>query len=127
MPSAPTTYTEFGYAESASVDIDADLYEFLAVGNKNILAVVEGPTRLSGTLSAAWVDNNLLGIIYGIAPDWNQPAGWCVYLYRDVSGERSYIWAYDCKIETISFDVPADGFLAEDIDFRATYWVYGSW
>jgi len=121
-----TTYTQIGEAESMSISIDASLDEYLAVGSKQVAAIVEGPVILTGSLSRAWIDTGMLAIIYGdSATDFLQP-GFDIYAYRAVADEEAYIWAYNCKIESLSFDIPADGFLKEDVDFRATYWVYGT-
>lgn len=124
-PDRTGTYSQIGEAESVSMDIDASLDEYLAVGSKDVYAIVEGPVVLTGSLSRAWIDTQMLALIYGTGADRLQ-GGFDIYAYRAVAGEEVYIWAYDCKIESLSFDIPADGFLKEDVDFRATYWVYGT-
>jgi len=117
------TLYKIGYAESATVDIDSAVDEFLAVGEWSPVAIAEGPRILTGTLSEAWVDNTHVAFIYGDVTTHEQ-FKWQLYVYNTTN--NLYIWAYDCLIESLSLDIPADGFLTQDVDFRATYWVYGS-
>ena len=117
-------YLQVGFAESASVDIDSPVDEYLAVGYFQPVAIAEGARVLSGTLSNAWLTNDYIKAVYG-DPQGAQ-AKWSIYFMRNETGYLYYIWAYDCLIETLSLDIPSDGFIKEDIDFRATYFYYGS-
>ena len=118
------SYAQVGFAESASVDIDSPVDEYLAVGYFQPVAISEGPRVLSGTLSQAWVTNDYIRQMYGDAQ--GAQSKWDIYFVRNETGYLYYIWAYQCLIETLSLDIPADGFIKEDIDFRATYFYYGN-
>jgi len=117
------TYSEIGYAESCSMSIDAPVDEYLVVGEFMPKDVSEGPAVLTGSLTQAWVNTDMLARLYGTGTG---QVKWNIYAYEDVSGQKIYVWAYHCLIESLSLDIPADGFLTEAIDFRATYWRYGT-
>jgi len=118
------TYTKVGYAESATMDIDTPVDEYLVVGEFQPKDISEGPAVLSGSLTEAWVTTDRLSLVYG--PLGAGQTKWNIYAYENVSGQNVYVWAYHCLIESLSLDIPADGFLTSAIDFRATYWRYGS-
>ena len=113
-----TSWKEIPYVENASLEIDSNVDAFLVVGSKNPI-ISEGARILTGTLSQAWISNDMIKPLYtGDIFD--------IYVKREIiSGGYGYIiTAYDCKTEGFSLGLPSDDFIVHDFSFKAEYWSY---
>jgi len=112
--------TEVGTAESASVDIDVALDEYFVIGKRQPYTIIEGAQTISGTLDKLWVDTQMLQLIGGgVTPQLTE---FDLTVMHTTGSPRIDI--YNCKPETLSFDIPADGFVTESLDFRGEYFIY---
>ena len=109
-----------GYTESISVDITRNVDPFYEHGDPRPQALIEGNEEITGSMSRAWVDWTLLN---AILKSGNTALGvvdiWVMVRDNDVGG---YLYLYNCKITDTSLDIPQDGFLMQDVDFRAKSW-----
>ena len=112
-----------GYTESISVDITRNVDPFYEHGSPRPQALIEGNEEITGSISRAWVDWNLLDAILKTGntalDEFN------ITIYSRASELGSILYLYYCKISDTSLDIPQDGFLMKDIDFRARSWVKG--
>jgi len=122
-PGGAGDFEVIGEAESVSFDIDMDVMDYFAIGKKEPLAIEAGGVTCSGTIDKAWVDTKMLQLIYG-TPTEKLPVRFHIYAYQNVSG-GPHIYFWNCYAESVSVDIPADGFMTESIDFRAEYFEYG--
>jgi len=119
-------YAKVGYSESVTVDVATGLEPYYEHGSRRPVDLAEGNEEITGTISRAWVNMNLLGYmlpatgIIGIDT-------FDLYLYIDPYATGApYMYIYSCKLESGSMDIPQDGFLMADMDFRAEYLFYGA-
>ena len=112
------TWQEIGTAESVSLDIDTGIEPYYEIGSRTPATLVEGNEEITGSLSRAWVNVDYLTLLgaggvalreFNLCFRTGEPAG--------VTGP--YVYVYGCKFESGSLDIPQDGFLTEDYDFRA--------
>ena len=106
---------QLGYADSASVEIATNLEAFYQLGSRMPVELSEGNEEVTGSFSKAWIDKNYLILV---------SPGNTVLTEFDLcftlgTGPDVYVYCYDCKFEKGSLDIPQDGFLKEDYDFRA--------
>lgn len=110
----PPTWTEIGCADSVSVDITANVESYYCIGSKDPYAIVEGNREITGSLSKAWVNTYYLNLLCG------GTLGEFHLLFKaGTSSGAPMVYLYNCKFESGSIDIPQDGFLTEDYDFRA--------
>jgi len=121
-----TGFTTIGNAESVSIDIDVALDEYFAIGKIFPVTVAPGAETVSGSLDKAWVDTDMLELIYGGDPDNPIPLPqFHIFAYQNISsGPQIYVW--NCYAEALSVEIPADGFMTESLDFRGEYFTYGT-
>jgi len=103
---------DVGYAKDVTIDIDESLETYFAIQSHAAVKLQEGPLVITGKLSKAWVDVELL-----------------TYLSQDTLSEftlqltvtpGSYpLTLTGCKFTKGSIKIPQDGFLTEDLDFVA--------
>jgi hypothetical protein len=106
-----------GCCESAKVEISTSLENYYCVGSKDAFDIVEGNKEITGSISRAWINSYYLGLITG-----STLSEFDLCFYSTVAAV--YVYCYDCKFEKGSIDIPSDGILKEDYDFRAkTIWV----
>jgi len=105
---------QVGYADSASVEIASNLEAFYELGARQAVDLSEGNEEITGSFSKAWIDKNYLALVTstGALTDFEL----CFTLG---TGPDVYVYCYNCKFERGSLDIPQDGFLKEDYDFRA--------
>lgn len=105
---------QIGYADSASVEIATNLEAFYELGSRQPIDLAEGNEEVTGSISKAWIDKNYLSLVTGagVLTDFD-------LCFTMGTGPDVYVYAYDCKFEKGSLDIPQDGFLKEDYDFRA--------
>lgn len=106
---------EVACCESASVEVAVNLEAYYCVGNKWPYAFVEGNKEITGSISRAWVNTNYLAFITGDLTTFDLE-----FTIPTSSTTGFGVHLYDCQFETGSLDIPADGILTEDYDFRAS-------
>ena len=122
--SGGSSYDEVGYSESVTVDIATGLEPFYQHGSRRpVDELVEGNEEITGSISRAWVDNDLLNLLTDDGS--TGVTEWALYCYIDDTA-GPWMDIYNLKLESGSFDIPQDGFIMNDIDFRATHLVYGT-
>lgn len=120
-----SSYDQVGYSESVTVDVATGLEPYYQHGGRRPVDLQEGNEEITGSISRAWVDNDLLNLL---SPGGYDGTGtmveFALYCYLDYIG-APWMYIYGCKLESGSFDIPQDGFIMNDVDFRALYLVYG--
>jgi len=101
---------QIGYADSASVDIATNLEPYYEIGSRTPADLIAGNQEVTGSISKAWIDTNYLQLVTGTSSLTEFD------LCFEVGSMKVYV--YDCKFEKGSLDIPQDGFLKEDYDFR---------
>lgn len=107
-----------GYAESAKIDVATGLESFYEVGSKHAVDLVEGNEEVTGSFSKAWINGYYLGFVS--QPGLTSLSEFNLY-FSIGSGPSCYVYCYNCKLEKGAIDIPQDGFLKEDYDFRAKW------
>lgn len=107
---------QIGYADSASIEIATNLEAFYELGARVPVELTEGNEEITGSFSKAWIDKTYLSLL--------SPGGVTALTEFDLcftlgAGPDVYVYAYKCKFERGALDIPQDGFLKEDYDFRA--------
>ncbi len=116
------------YAESASVDIAANLEAAHTLGSAAPKTVTAGNQEISGTLSGYWIDTEFMELM-GRDACWAMQQTFTMLFYSttcDASG-GPYMKLTGCKADSLSFDFSQDGFLMHDLDFVCTGWSYGTY
>lgn len=108
-------WIEIGCAESVSVDITANLDAYYCIGKRTPEAVMEGNLEITGSISRAWVNIYYLNLIISetVLPTFH------LCFKASEESNAPWIYLYDCKFEGGTIDIPQDGVLMEDYDFRA--------
>jgi len=106
--------SQIGYADSASMEIATNLEAFYELGSRQPIDLTEGNEEVTGSFSRAWINKDYLNLVTsdGALSDFDL----CFTLGP---GPNLYVYCYGCKFETGALDIPQDGFLKEDYDFRA--------
>jgi len=114
-------WNEVGFAESVTLEIATGVEPYYGIGSRQPATLVEGNEEITGTLTRAWVNVDyltLLGAGGAALTEFD-----LLFKAGEVAGfpasEQPWVYVYNCKFETGSLDVPQDGFLTEDYDFRA--------
>jgi len=108
---------KIGLANSVTIEIATGLEPYYEVGARIPAALVEGNQEITGTLSKAWVDKKFLD---RASPEGELPSfEMIVYADKDKTAGSPYVILQGCKIETLPLDITQDGFLTEDVDYRA--------
>jgi len=108
---------EIGLAESASVEIATNLEPFYEMGSRYAVELKEGNEEITGSISKAWIDTNYLDLL--LVPEGESTLTDFDLCFEIAGANSICLYAYDCKFEKGSLDIPQDGFLKEDYDFRA--------
>ena len=111
-------WQKVGQADSVSVEIATGVEPYYGIGTRIPETLVEGNEEITGSMSRAWVNVDYLALL---------GAGGLALTAFDLvfkAGETAnntgpWIYVYDCKFENGTVDIPQDGFLTEDYDFRA--------
>jgi len=113
-------WQKIGFAEAVSLEISTGVEPYYGIGSRQPETLVEGNEEITGSMSRAWVNIDYLALLgaggnalttfdlvfkAGATTSESAPAPW--------------VYVYNCKFETGTVDVPQDGFLTEDYDFRA--------
>lgn len=117
------TYAKVGYSESVTIDVATGLEPYYEHGSRRPVDLTEGNEEITATMSRAWFDALTISELYD-ADGASGIGEFMMYLYIYDTG-APWIYLYYCKIESSSFDIPQDGFIMNDIDFRALYLIYG--
>ena len=104
---------EIGHADSASVEIATNLEAFYEIGGRQPTDLVEGNEEVTGSISKAWVNKAYLQLVTGSGSLTEFD------LCFEIGNGAVKLYCYDCKFERGAVDIPQDGFLKEDFDFRA--------
>lgn len=108
--------TLVGRCDSVSCDISTGVEPYYEIGSRNPSTLVPGNLEITGSMSKAWVDNTWLELLDS---GGNLTHFELVFQAGTVTGSP-WVYLYDCLFETGSIDIPQDGILTEDYDFRAT-------
>ena len=109
-----------GYSESVRVDLTRNVDPFYEHGDPRPVQLVEGNEEVTGSMSRAWVDWQLLNCIL-VSGTGSLPSNLDLYI-KLRGGELDNLYLSDVTIRDTSLDIPQDGFLMQDIDFRAIRW-----
>jgi len=104
-----------GYADSASVEISSNVEAYFDIGHRQAQAIVEGNEEITGSFSKAWIDKNYLSLV---SPGETTLTEFDL-CFAAGTGPDVYVYAYDCKFDKGSLDIPQDGILKESYDFKA--------
>jgi len=107
---------EIGFAESTSVEIATGLEPYYEIGNRQPATLIAGNEEITGSMSKAWVNTDYLNLV---APGNAALTEFDLVFKAGTAAGSPWIYCYNCKFETGSLDIPQDGFLTEDYDFRA--------
>ena len=100
------------HCDSASVEIATNLEAYYEIGSRVPTDLVAGNQEVTGSLSKAWVNKDYLQLVAGTGT--LSEFDLC---FEVENGPK--IYCYDCKFERGAVDIPQDGWLKEDFDFRA--------
>lgn len=105
---------EIGLCESASVEIATGIEAYYQIGSRTPAELVEGNQEVTGSISRAWINKNYLQLVTGTGSlsDFE-------LRFEIGTGPALAVYCYNCKFESGSIDIPQDGVLMEDYDFRA--------
>lgn len=112
-------WAEVGFADSVSLEIATNVEPYYGIGSRQPETLVEGNEEITGSLSRAWVNKDYLSLL---GAGGNALTEFDLVFQAGATTGASgapWIYVYNCKFETGSVDVPQDGFLTEDYDFRA--------
>jgi len=109
------TWIEIGCAESVSVDINTNVELYYCIGDRDPYAVVPGNLEITGSMSRVWINCYYLNLLI----DDDLPTFQLIFMAKNVA-TAPWLYLYDCYFETGTIDIPQDGILMEDYDFRAT-------
>lgn len=107
-----------GYADSASLEIATNLEGFYQLGARVPVDLTEGNEEITGSFSKAWINKYYIALV--------SPGGVTALTEFDLrfdvgtGDDTVHVYCYGCKFERGALDIPQDGFLKEDYDFRAT-------
>jgi hypothetical protein len=118
------TATAVGAAESASLEITTGLEPYNEIGEFTPYCIAEGNQEITGSISRMWIDLKFLNYLRKTSSD--VLSEFFLIFRAGTSAGSPYIYAKQCKAETVSIDISQDGFVMNDIDFRALEWDYGS-
>lgn len=110
--------SEVGYAESASVEIATGLEPYYQIGSRQPATLIAGNEEVTGTISKAWINTNYLALVAPAAA--GALSEFTLVFKASTASGAPWVYCYKCKFETGALDIPQDGFLTEDYDFRAT-------
>lgn len=123
-------YERLGYSESVTIDVATGLEPFYQHGQRYPKILASGNEEITGSISRAWVD--MQSLAYGLSGGLTgQGSGaeidtFDMYLYVDPNDTGApFMYVYGCRAESGAVDIPQDGFVMADIDFRALYITYG--
>lgn len=117
-------YAKVGYSDSVTIDVATGLEPYYEHGNRRPVDLAEGNEEITGMISKAWINMNLFEYMLPSAGT-TALTSFDLYLYMSpyaIGAPNMYV--YGCKFESGSVDIPQDGFLMVDLDFRAEYLVY---
>lgn len=118
---AAGAWQQVGKADAVSLEVSTGVEPYYGIGSRQPETLVEGNEEITGSLSRAWVNVDYLALLgaggvalteFDLVFQAGVTAGFPV-------GEQPWVYVYNCKFETGTVDIPQDGFLTEDYDFRA--------
>ena len=110
-----------GFCESVSCEVATGLEAYYQIGSRTPGTLVSGNLEITGSISRAWVDVTYLRLLN---PSGGAEMQEFNLYFRAVGGPIVYL--YGCKFERGAIDVPQDGFLTNDYDFRAMDIAFGA-
>jgi hypothetical protein len=114
---------EIACAESASVDVSANLDSYYCIGKRDAFSVVPGNFEITGSITHAWVNIYYLNLL-GLADITAMPPKFKIVFKASTEVGAPMVYLYNCMFEKGSLDIPTDGVLKESYDFRAeSIWV----
>jgi len=105
-----------GFAEAASVEIATGVEPYYEIGSRTPSTIVPGNQEVAGSISRAWVNINYLALVSGTGTLTH----FTLCFKAKAVANAPWVYCYQCLFERGAIDVPQDGFLTEDYDFRAT-------
>jgi hypothetical protein len=118
-----------GRVQNVRVEIRSEIRPFHEIGQRYATELRSGNITVRGTIGRAMVNGALLRLLLGEAGDarpaasWAQPSFNITLLVENAAqpGVRNTLTLHDVKIESWTYDVPEDDFVAESIAFQALY------
>jgi hypothetical protein len=121
--------TRFGYCDSVSFTINANLDPYYEVGSRAPVDLVVGQEEITGSIERAWIDNNVLFLVAGSSGAMTGGGGtfpaatgilplFNLYFYADLAG-TAQVYLANAKLENASIELTPDGISLTSSDFRA--------
>jgi len=114
--------TTIGVAESATAEITTNVEPYWEIGEKYPAALMEGNIEITGDITRAVIDTNLLNFItdattkeFGVLTTFD-----VLIRLGPVGSGLPAIYVEDCLPEGESIDVPQDGVVSETFTYRGT-------
>ena len=107
--------TVIGVAESSSVEIATGLEPYYEIGSRTPATLAAGNQEVTGSLSKAWINTAYLNLVTGTGA----LTSFTLVFKASTATGAPWVYCYNCKFESGSLDIPQDGVLMEDYDFRA--------
>jgi len=105
-----------GFAEAVSVEIATGVEPYYEIGSRTPSTIVPGNQEITGSISKAWVNITYLSLVTGSGALTHFTL---CFKAKAIVG-APWVYCYNCLFERGAVDIPQDGFLTEDYDFRAT-------
>jgi hypothetical protein len=115
--------------QNVRVEIRSEIRPYHEIGQRYATELRSGNVSVRGTIGRAMVNGALLRLLLGEAGDsrpaasWAQPSFNITLLVENAAqpGVRNTLTLHDVKIESWTYDMPEDDFVAESIAFQALY------
>jgi len=122
-PTGAVAAQAIGYTESLTIDFGRNVDPFYQHGTPQPVELAEGNEEIAGSISRAWVNMDLLdALLVGSSSNYILPEFTLYVMARVYPTGFKYLYLYNVKFTDSSLDIPQDGFLMQDVDFRARSW-----
>jgi hypothetical protein len=118
-----------GRVQDVRVEIVSDVRAFHEIGQRYATELRPGNVTIRGTIGRAMVNGAMLRLLLGEAADgrpgqsWAQPSFNITLLVENAAqpGVRNTLTLHDVKLESWTYTIPEDDFVAETVAFQALY------
>ena len=118
-----------GRVQDVRVEIVSDVKAFHEIGQRYATELRPGNITIRGTIGRAMVNGAMLRLLLGEAADgrpgqsWAQPSFNITLLVENAAqpGVRNTLTLHDVKLESWTYTIPEDDFVAETVAFQALY------
>lgn len=118
-----------GRVQDVRVEITSALKPYHEIGQRYATELRPGNITIRGTIGRAMINGAMLRLMLGEAADgrpaqsWAQPSFNITLLVENAAqpGVRNTLTLHDVKLESWSYAIPEDDFVAESLGFQALY------